>query len=155
MRKFLARAGVSMGTSTPKDIKLSAGTEKEHLIKVTVSERDKFYQAVRDASEMLRTALKECMPDAPIIAALLKFLDGRAFPDPVPSNYGADELETAIRHFAPHATATEAAAAAAADPEDDALKTAMKLTQARSGKIKATDYICADKLRSEWPKFKI
>ena len=124
------------------------------MIKVTVGERDKFYQAVRDASEMLRIALKERMPDAPIIAALLKLLDGRAIPEPIPSSYGADELETVIRHFAPHATAAEAAAAAAADPDDDAPKTAAKLAQARSDKIKAPDYICADKLRSEWSKFK-
>ena len=155
MRKFLARAGASIGTSTPRDIKLSAGTEKEHVIKVAVGERGKFHQAVRDASEMLRIALKERMPDAPIIAALLKLLDGRAIPEPIPSSYGADELETVIRHFAPHATtAAEAAAAAAADPDDSALKTAAKLAQARSDKIKAPDYICADKLRSEWSKFK-
>ena len=102
-------------------------TEKEHVIKVTVGERGKFYQAARGASEMLRIALKERMPDAPIIAALLKLLDGRAVPEPIPSNYDADELETAIRHFAPHAAATEAAAAAAADPDDDARKTAAKL----------------------------
>ena len=49
MRKFLARAGASIGTSTPRDIKLPAGTEKEHVIKVAVGERGKFYQAVRCA----------------------------------------------------------------------------------------------------------
>ena len=121
---------------------------------MTVGERDKFYQAVRDASELLTTALKERMPDAPIIAALLKLFDGRAFPDPVPSDYGSQHLETVIRHFAPHAAAKEAAAAAAADPDDDALETAADLARKRSDKIEAPDYICADKLRSEWSRFK-
>ena len=155
MRKFPTRAGASIGTSTPKDIELSSGTAKEHTIKVAAVDRGKFYQAVRDASELLSTALKERMTDAPIIAALVKLFDGRAFPDPVPSNYGSDELELAIRHFAPHAAASEAAAVAAADPDDDAIEMVAELTQKGSGKIKAPDYVFADKLRSEWSKFKV
>ena len=150
MRKFLRRCP-SIGSAEPGSIDIANG---KHSISVSACARDRFYQAARDAAELTVEALKERMPDSPIVSALLKIFDARSLPEILPADYGDVEVETVLRHFAPHAMAEEAAAAAAAEPSNAKLTEEAETTRRKASKIKAPDYVDADKFRSQFSRFK-
>jgi len=148
----LLRRSPNLGSDNPSNIPVA---NKQHKIKVTAAARDRFYQAARGTVELLVQALRERMPDSAIIGAMLKLLDARALPEGnLPADYGNAELDTVLLHFAPHAMATELREAADANAADVDLEARAKKAELRARGIKANDYVDADKLRSEWARFK-
>lgn len=149
MTKLLRRVPNLLGTC---DIPIA---NAKHHIKFTKEKRDRFYQAARDSSELLVAALRERMPDSPIIFSLLKMFDARQLPEGVlPADYGNEDVETVLEHFAPKAKAAEAKTSADAEPSNDELQAAAKEASARAAKVSVDDYVDADKLRAEWVRFK-
>ena len=125
MRAFLERSEVDVGSESPGPIPITS----THKIMFTKSDVVELYTIVRDCSERLVDQLRDRMPDADVIRAMLIF-DARRLPLPeasggkqpvLPQDYGDGEIEALINWFAP------------------------------DGK---PAYIDADELRAEWLLFK-